>query len=399
MLEVNTLTYLSFMIAMALLAGKVVKALKLPNVTGYLVVGIIVGPYGTGLIPTETVNQFRDFISAIALGFIAFSIGEEFKLTYLKKVGKAPIVIGIFEACTATLLVDLALLIYGCDITLALAIGSIASATAAASSLMIVKQYKCEGPVTSTLLPVVAIDDAVALMAFGISIAMARVIGSGDFSVTALLNPVKEILGGLLFGAALGVLQALLVKWYTGRGNRLALTIALVCFCVGGSDMFGFSSLLACMMMSAVFVNLSGVTEKIFEPVDRMTPPVYMLFFVISGASLDITIIPKVGIMGLIYIFVRVAGKALGAYIGAVLSNADPKVKKYLGFTLVPQEGVAIGLVTVAMTQVPKYADTIHTVVLCGIVVYELFGPLITKLTLKAAGEVKDEGKPLEVKA
>lgn len=399
MLEVNTLTYLSFMIAMALLAGKVVKALKLPNVTGYLVVGIIVGPYGTGLIPVETINQFRDFISGIALGFIAFSIGEEFKISYLKKVGKSPIVIAIFEACTATLLVDLVLLLYGCELTLALAIGSIASATAAASTLMIVKQYKSEGPVTNALLPVVAIDDAVALMAFGISIAMARVIDTGDFSVMALLDPVKEILGGLLFGAVLGALQALLVKWYTGRGNRLALTIALVCFCVGGSEMFGFSSLLACMMMSAVFVNLSGVTEKIFEPVDRMTPPIYMLFFVISGASLDITIIPKVGVMGLIYIFVRVAGKVLGAFTGAVLSKAEPKVRKYLGFTLVPQEGVAIGLVTVAMTQVPKYADTIHTVVLCGIVVYELFGPLITKITLKMAGEIHEDINPVEAKA
>ncbi|MGN0346209.1 MAG: cation:proton antiporter [Lachnospiraceae bacterium] len=387
-MEPNTLTYLSFMIAVALLAGKVVKMLHLPNVTGYLVVGIIVGPYGTGLISADVVDQFRNLISDVALGFIAFSIGEEFSIKYLKKIGKSPIVIAIFEALTATLLVDITFILYGCDITLALAIGSIASATAAASTLMIVKQYKASGPVTNTLLPVVAIDDAVALIAFGISISMAKVIGTGDFSIIALLDPLKEIFGGILFGAILGFLQVLLVKWYTGRGNRLALTIALVCFCVGGSNMFGFSSLLACMMMSAIFTNFSGYTEKIFEPLDRTTPPIYMLFFVISGASLDITIIPKVGVMGILYIVVRVVGKVLGAYVGARLSHAEPVVQKYLGFTLVPQEGVAIGLVTVAMNAIPKYANTIHTVVLCGIVVYELIGPLITKLALKAAKEI-----------
>lgn len=388
-MEPNTLTYLSFMIAVALLAGKVVKMLHLPNVTGYLVVGIIVGPYGTGLISADVVDQFRTFISDVALGFIAFSIGEEFSIKYLKKIGKSPIVIAIFEALTATLLVDITFILYGCDITLALAIGSIASATAAASTLMIVKQYKASGPVTNTLLPVVAIDDAVALIAFGISISMAKVIGSGDFSIITLLDPLKEIFGGIIFGVILGFLQVLLVKWYTGRGNRLALTIALVCFCVGGSNMFGFSSLLACMMMSAIFTNFSGYTEKIFEPLDRTTPPIYMLFFVISGASLDITIIPKVGVMGILYIVVRVLGKVLGAYVGARLSHAEPVVQKYLGFTLVPQEGVAIGLVTVAMNAIPKYANTIHTVVLCGIVVYELIGPLITKFALKAAKEIQ----------
>lgn len=390
-METNTLVYLAFMIAMALIAGKIVKFLHLPNVTGYLVVGIIVGPYCTGFITADVVNHFRSVISDVALGFIAFSIGEEFSIRYLKNVGKSPVIIALFEGLTATMLVDVALLIYGCDLPLALAIGSIASATAAASTLMIVKQYKSKGPVTNTLLPVVAMDDAVALMAFGISIAAAKVIGTGKISVEALMDPVKEIFGGILFGALLGLLQVVLVKWYTGRGNRLALTITLVLFCVGGSNALGFSSLLACMMMSAVFVNFSKDAEKIFEPLDRMTPPIYMLFFVISGASLDITIIPKVGIIGILYIVVRIAGKALGAFIGASISKAEPVVRKYIGLTLVPQEGVAIGLVTVAMKEVPKYADTIHTVVLCGIVVYELIGPLITKITLKAAKEITSD--------
>lgn len=388
-MEVNQLTYIALIIIFALLAGKVVKKLKLPNVTGYLVIGLLVGPYGLGVLSQEVVSGFS-IVSEMALGFIAFSIGAEFKLKYLRKVGKAPIVIAIFEAVTAVLVVDIILLLLGYDLTLALCVGAIASATAAASTLMVVKQYKANGPVTRTLLPVVAIDDAVALMAFGISIAIAKTVNAsgGGSMLKTLLDPVVEIFGGLIFGAVLGFIHTQLVKWYTGRGNRLALTCALIFFCIGASNMWGFSSLLACMMMSAVFVNMSSIADKIFEPIERVTPPVYMMFFVISGASLDITIIPKIGLIGVVYIVFRVLGKMLGSYIGATISHAEPVVKKYLGLTLVPQEGVAIGLVTVAMGVVPEYGNTIQTVVLCGIVVYELIGPLTTKLALKAAKEI-----------
>ncbi len=383
------MTYISLLLICALIASKAAKKLKLPNVTGYLVIGLIVGPYGLGILSREVVSDFS-IVSDMALGFIAFSIGAEFKLEYLKKVGKAPVVIAIFEAVTAVLLVDAVLLLLGYDLTLSLCIGAIASATAAASTLMVVKQYKAKGPVTQTLLPVVALDDAVALMAFGISVAVAKAVSSdgGGSMVETLLDPVVEIIGGLLFGTLLGVIHAQLVKWYTGRGNRLAVTCAMIFFCIGASNMWGFSSLLACMMMSTVFVNLSSVADKIYEPIERTTPPIYMMFFVISGASLDITIIPKVGIIGIVYIVFRVLGKMLGSFIGATISHAEPVVRKYLGLTLVPQEGVAIGLVTVAMKAAPQYGNTIQTVVLCGIVIYELVGPLITKLTLKAAHEI-----------
>ena len=253
---------------------------------------------------------------------------------------------------------------------------------------MIVKQYKAKGPVTNTLLPVVAMDDAVALMSFGISMAVIKVISSGSFSVKAMLMPIAEILGALIFGAILGIIMTQLVKLYTGRGNRLAVTVGMTFLCIGVCNMTGFSSLLACMMMSAVFANTSRFTDKIFEPLDRMTPPFYMMFFILSGASLDITIIPKIGLVGAVYVIVRVLGKMLGAYIGAVISKAPDVVKKYLGLTLIPQEGVAIGLVTVAKGALPQYGNTIQTVVLCGIVIYELLGPMITKMTLKAAKEI-----------
>lgn len=388
-MDLNIYMYIAIMLLAALVAGKIVKQLKLPNVTGYLVMGLIIGPHCLNILNDDLVAHM-DFVTNLALGCIAFSIGAEFKISFLRKVGKAPIVIGILEGLGAVVVVDAILLILGYDVTFALAMGAIASATAAASTLMIVKQYKSKGPVTNTLLPVVAIDDAVALMMFGISMAIAGVISShGKVSVgKLLLTPCIELFGGLLFGALLGLLMVIAVKLYTGRGNRLAITLFMICITIGISEIVGFSSLLACMMLSMVFVNLSKYREKIYEPLDRMTPPIYMMFFIISGASLDITIIASVGVVGAVYVIGRVVGKVLGAALGAKLSKAPDIVSKYLGFTLVPQEGVAIGLAATAAATLPEYGNRIQTIVLCGVVIYELVGPIITKTALKKAGEI-----------
>lgn len=256
-MELNTLTYISIMLLAALLAGKVVKKMKLPNVTGYLVIGLLIGPNCFGIISTEIINKMS-IVTEFALGCIAFAIGAEFKISFLKKIGKAPIIIGVLEGLGAVVVVDTVLLLLGYDVTFALAMGAIASATAAASTLMIVKQYKAKGPVTNTLLPVVALDDAVALIVFGLSMAIANVISShGSAPIGKLLiAPVKEILGGLLFGAVLGFIMVYAVKLYTGRGNRLAITILMICLCVGVSDIVGFSSLLACMMLSLSLIHI-----------------------------------------------------------------------------------------------------------------------------------------------
>ncbi|MDE6026103.1 MAG: cation:proton antiporter [Lachnospiraceae bacterium] len=387
---VNTLTYIAIMLLAALLAGKLVKKMKLPNVTGYLVIGLLIGPNCIGILSNELIGSMS-IVTDFALGCIAFSIGAEFRIKFLKRVGKAPIVIGVCEAVGAVFVVDIVLLICGYDVTFALAMGAIASATAAASTLMIIKQYKAKGPVTNTLLPVVALDDAVALMAFGVSMAVANVVSAhGKVSVgKLLLEPCIEIIGGIAFGALLGIIMVFAVKWYTGRGNRLAVTIMMIMLCVGVSNMVGFSSLLACMVLSMVFVNLSKFREKIYEPMDRITPPVYMMFFIISGASLDVTIIASVGAVGAIYVIGRVVGKVLGAAIGAHISKAPKIVSKWLGFTLVPQEGVAIGLATSAAATLPEYGKKIQTIVLCGVVIYELIGPIITKTALIKAGEIK----------
>ncbi|WP_206762721.1 cation:proton antiporter [Mobilitalea sibirica] len=375
---------------MSLLAGKLVKLIKLPNVTGYLIFGLLAGPYVFKLLSFEVVEQFS-IIPDIALGFIAFSIGAEFKLSYLKMVGKSPVIIAFAEAFGAVLVVDFILIITGNDTAFSLILGAIAAATAPAATLMVVRQYKSKGPVTNTLLPVVAIDDAVALMAFGLSVAIAKsIISKGAVSLsTTLLDPVIEIFGALIFGALLGIVLKFAAAWYTGRGNRLSVATAMILLCVGISEMVGFSPLLACMAMSAVFVNLSNVSEKVFEQVDRLTPPIFMLFFFISGAELDITILPAVGVIGILYVIFRIAGKVLGAAAGARISKAEPVVRKYLGFTLIPQAGVAIGLAGVATNVVPEYGNKIKTIILCATVIYELTGPVITKIALKKAGEIQ----------
>lgn len=389
-MELNTYLYLALGLAMALAAGKLVKVLKLPNVTGYIVVGLIAGPSCLNIVSAEIVNSFA-IIPEVALGFIAFSIGSEFRIAYLKKVGKSPLVIAIFESVCAVLVVDIVLIATGNNVPFSLSLGAIAAATAPAATLMVVKQYRAKGPVTETLLPVVALDDAAALMCFGISVAIAKSIESTvETSVfMTILSPVIEIVGALVFGAVAGVLFRFLVKLFTGRGNRLAITFALVFCCIGGASMLGFSSLLACMAMGAVFANTSNISDTIFEQTDRITPPIFMLFFFLSGAGLDLSILPSVGMIGILYIIFRVVGKISGAFLGAKISHAQPVVQKYLGFSLIPQAGVAIGLATTAMSVVPAYGDKIKTIILCGTVVYELIGPVITKLALKKAGEIQ----------
>lgn len=388
-MELNTYIYLGMALLLGLLASKMTKKIKLPNVTGYIIMGLIAGPYVLKLLPLEAIESFA-VISDIALGFIAFSIGGEFKLSYLKKVGKSPIIIAIAEALGAVLVVDFILIITGHDIAFSLVLGAIAAATAPAATLMVVRQYKARGPLTNTLLPVVAIDDAVVLMLFGISVAIAKAINStGDMNlISTLLKPLIEIGGALVLGAVLGIILSYLTKWFTGRGNRLSGTFAMILVCIGISNALGVSALLASMMMSAVYVNTSKEYNKVFELVDRITPPIFILFFFLSGADLDIRILPTVGVIGVLYIVFRVIGKILGVAIGAKISNASPVVTKYLGYTLIPQAGVAIGLASTAMTVVPEYGAEIQTVVLCGTIIYELVGPVITKLVLIKAGEI-----------
>lgn len=388
-MQLNLLITIGGCIFLCLLAGRIVRLLKLPNVTGYLLMGLIVGPYCLNLIPAARVEEMS-LIPEVALGFIALSIGAEFKLSYLRKVGKAPIVIAFLEGFGAVVVVDLVLILTGNNVPFSLCLGAIAAATAPAATLMVIKQYKADGPVTRTLLPVVAIDDAVALIAFGLSVAVAKSISnpaSGSL-LASMVAPVLEIVEAFCLGALLGILFSWLTKEFRSRNNRLSVAVAMVFVSLGLCDMFGISSLLCTMMMSAVYVNLSDVYEKVFELTDRISAPIFMLFFFLSGADLNITIIQSVGMIGIIYVVFRVVGKVSGAYLGGKICHVEKNVQKYLGLTLVPQAGVAIGLAATAMNVVPEFGPQIRTIILCGTVIYELIGPVVTKMALKMANEI-----------
>lgn len=397
----NTLLSLGIAMAVGLLFTRIVKLVKLPNVTGYLVAGLLIGPSVLGLIDKDTVESFS-IIVTVALGFIAFSIGGEFKIGTLKKLGKKVTVITFFQAVGAVAVVFVVLLIAGlCGalgedyLPMVFTLSAIATATAPAATLLVVRQYKAHGPVTETLLPVVAMDDAIGLMIFAIFNAIAVAIASGETPTvtTMLLEPLLEIFLSLLIGFALGLIVALCTRVFKSRANRLCLCITATVVGVALADMWGLSSLLLCMMIGAVFSNLGFEVERVLEGTDRWTPPLFMLFFVISGADLDLSILPTVGILGALYIIARAFGKYFGAMAGSAVVKADPNVRKYLGITLLPQAGVAVGMAQIALSEFTALGESdigrkIQAVVLCATLVYEIVGPVLTKISLKKAGEI-----------
>ena len=370
--------------------GRVAKLCKLPNVTGYLVAGLILGPSVLGVV-SENFFEGISLISSAALGFIAFSIGNEFKLSYFKRVGVTPIVIAIFESLFAVLFVLAVLLLTGSDLSFSIVLASIAAATAPAATIMVIKQYRAKGPMTETLLSVVAIDDAVALILFGIAVAIAQAITNpgGAGIVWTVVKPFYEIIGALACGFILGILFTFPLKWFKKESNRTALTVGFVFLGIGVANLLGFSPLLLSMALGAALANISNDTPSIMKVTDAITPPIFVLFFVGSGAELQLSVIPTIGLVGIIYVIFRVVGKWAGASFGAALCKADSSIKKYLGPALIPQAGVAIGLSLVATQVVPEYGSTIRAVILCGTLIYELVGPAVSKLCLKKAGEIQ----------
>lgn len=415
---------LALVIALAggLLSTRIVKIFHLPNVTGYLVMGILIGPYlyalfGTdpdsfGLI-TKPMLTTLNIIVDVALGFIAFSIGGEFKLSALKKLGKKIFVITFFQSFLALVLVDIFLIVLciflGQEyIPVAIILGAVATATAPAATLMVIKQYKAHGPVTDTLLPVVALDDAFGLFFFAVSFAIAKVIASGEVTKpfqSMVLLPLIEIVASIVIGLAVGFLLAFCMKFFASRANRLTLMITAVLIGVCSQlllsklKLFGLpfetSSLLTCMMIGAVLCNMRDDSLVIMDGVERWTPPLFMLFFVISGAELDFTVMKGIVlIICLVYLVARSFGKYFGSRIGCDIVKMDVNVKKYLGLTLLPQAGVAIGMAHSASaslqgTPSAGVATILTAVVLCATLIYELFGPVITKVALQKAGEIE----------
>ena len=407
-------TLLSVSIAMlaGLLMTRILKPLKLPAVTAYLIAGVLIGPYclGAGHIPglgftsAEAVSSLS-LVSEVALGFIAFSIGNEFRLKDLKETGHQAAVIGVVQALAATLFVDLALLAVHMmmpdklSLAQTLTLGAIATATAPAATLMVVRQYKAKGPLTSLLLPIVALDDAVGLIVFAVSFGIAKTLTSGTVDlVSIIVNPLLEIICSLLLGALMGWLLTQLEKLFNSNTNRLNMTIAFVFLTASlammefkiGPVTLGFSSLLVCMMLGTVFCNLCPLSEDLMGAADKWTSPLFALFFVISGAELELNVFldSAIVIIGVVYIAFRSAGKYMGSYISARGTHCAPQICKYLGITLLPQAGVALGMCTTAM-QLGADGNLIRNITLFSVLIYELVGPLLTKQALTKAGDIK----------
>lgn len=408
----NTLLSVSVALLAGLMMTRLFKPLKLPSVTAYLIAGVLIGPYclgalgldGLGFSSHENVESLG-VISDVALGFIAFSIGNEFRLEDLKKTGKQALAIGILQALAAAALVDIALIIMHfimpdkLSISQAITLGAIATATAPAATLMVVRQYKANGPLTKLLLPIVALDDAVGLIVFAVSFGVAKALISGSADmVSILINPLIEIVASLALGAFMGWGLTQLEKLFNSNTNRLNLTIAFVFLTTALSNLkfeigpvhIGFSALLVCMMLGTVFCNICPLSHDLMEGADKWTSPLFALFFVISGAELELNVFADgaIVLIGAIYILTRSLGKYFGALGSSKLMKCEPQICKYLGITLLPQAGVALGMCTTAM-QMGEQGNLVRNIVLFAVLIYELVGPLLTRQALQAAGEIK----------
>lgn len=413
----ETLFCISIALGAGLLMSRVVKPLGLPSVTGYLVAGILIGPYvigalgfeGIGFTSVENVKDYQ-IISDAALGFIAFAIGNEFRLSQLKQIGKSATFIGIFQALIAALLVDAVLIGLHfiipdkLPISMAIILGAIAAATAPAATLMVVRQYKAKGKLTDLLLPIVAIDDAVGLIIFAVSFGIAKAIEHGQFNIVSIaVEPIIEIVASLLLGLVMGLLFSLFERFFSSNSKRLCLSVTCVLFTVAlsmvkfeiGGVHVGFSTLLVCMMLGTMFCNLCDFSAEIMDKTDKWTVPLFVLFFVMSGAELELSVFTDVVIVGIgiAYIITRSLGKYLGAYGSAKLMKCDEKTTKYLGITLFPQAGVALGMSVTAL-ELGEVGQIVRNIVLFSVLIYELVGPVLTKIALTKAGNI--EPKPHE---
>ena len=406
-------------LAVALVGGlmmsRLTKLVNLPAVTAYLVAGLVLGPFclgalkvpGLGFNSLEQVEGMK-VITQAALGFIAFTIGNEFRLSQLKATGAKAITIGILQAVITTALVDVVLILVHLlfpsmiSVPCAITLGAIAAATAPAATLMVVRQYKADGPLTRLLMLVVAIDDAVGLLVFSVSFGIATALSAGHVSVTAVIvEPIVEILLSLALGSAMGWLLNWVEQFFHSRSKRMSISVAFVLLTVGLSMLefevagihCGFSLLLVCMMTGTIFCNICPTSEELMSRVDGWVTPLNVLFFVLSGAELDLNVLaqPVTLIVGVIYILSRSAGKYYGAALSCELTRQPKPITQHLGITLLPQAGVALGMALTAAT-LPDGALA-RNVVLFSVLVYELIGPNLTKRSLLAVGEINPEGR------
>lgn len=386
---------LAVMLLSAFLLSRLTKRLKLPNVTAYIVAGILIGPCGLKWIDAEMVESMG-FVTDVALSFIAFGVGRYFKWETLKKSGARVLIVTALESLTAAAAISaVMLLVFHLPLSFALLLGAVGAATAPASTLMTIRQYKAKGHFVETILQVVALDDAVALLAFSVCATISQIAGSaGRADAASILLSIAYNIAAVALGAGM----AFLLKWgerrVSSRYNRLLMVVILLLTLSGLCAAVDISPLLACMALGMVHANISRKGEALFKAVERFTPPVLTFFFVVSGMRLDVPALKTAGVIGVSYFFVRILGKYAGATAGALLTGEDKNVRRYLGLALVPQAGVSIGLAALGERMLPpEMGSLLNTIVLSSAVLYEIAGPGLAKLALHLAGALKPAEK------
>lgn len=386
----NIILKISIVLAAGLLGGKLANRLKLPNVTGYIIAGLFLGSSFFKLLSEQELAQL-DIVSEMALAFIAFSIGSELVYSELRKVGKKIMIITIFEALGAVLLVFVAMFfLFGQPLSFSLVLASMSAATAPAATLLVMRQYRAYGPLTKTIIPVVALDDVLGIVAFGIAIPIARLtMNDAALSVgQSILHILWEIFGSLLIGGILGLGLTLIGTKLKARDDFQVTALVAIGLGMGCAKVMGLSPLLVNMMVGLMLVNLSPQHEKAFNAINDFVPPFYVLFFALAGAGLDLSVLKAVGMIGMAYVFARGIGKALGAFVGAVSTKAEKVVSRYLGLALLPQGGISIGLSILVRQQLPEFAKEITTIIMFSVLIYEITGPIFAKIAIQKAGEI-----------
>ena len=387
----NSLLSAGLILLLGFVGARLLKLVRLPSVTAFLLVGILIGPQILNLVTVEIFTA-SEFFSNLVLGLIAFSLGENFRLDKLRQGVRQVMWISLSAALAAWLLVSAALIVYFISIKMpiypAIVLGAAASATAPAATVLIIREYRAGGLLTELLLKVVAIDDAWCLIFAAMAIAVGNAMRADVFQMSIVFAGLGEIFGALVLGGILGYLSSRLSKFVRTREELLVYTLGLLFLNVGLSIALGVSVLLSAMMMGLVLVNIARENYKFFEVMRSVDTPLYLTFFIISGAHLDFAILYKMGIAGILYIVFRTLGKVYGAKLGARVSGAPRNVEDWLGLSLAPQAGVALGIGLVAKVTFPDFGDYIFTIIAATSVIFELIGPLLTKYSLIRAGEI-----------
>lgn len=391
----NVLLKIAIVLVVGIIGGRLAGLVKLPNVSGYLVFGLLLGPSFFNFISPADVQSFN-IINELALAAIAFSIGNEFVLKEMKKIGKSIFIITLMEVIGAVLLVFCILFfVFRQPFAFSIVIASMSAATAPAATLLVMKQYNAKGPLTRTILPVVALDDVFGIVVFGIALSVAKIVTyKQQLSVASMIfGPLIEIAGSVGIGFVLGLLLSWLSQKASGRDELQAIALAAIGVATGISLLLNMSPLLTCIVMGTVLVNIQQNSIRVFDSVNSFAAPIYILFFTLAGASLDLSILKTVGLMGIAYVLARGLGKIAGAWAGAAMVKAEPAVRKYLGLGLLPQGGISIGLMVLVRQQLPDYAVAINTIIMFSVLIYETSGPIFAKIALKKAGEIGIEEK------